>query len=576
MKLLNKSRLQNKLTMVPLFGFAIGLAVTFLCVVLLIRLYLDNYLLSQVVAYSQQISTDITSLIDRDREIITAFTLSDTLGNMDNKSRMTTALERLLSRNKNFLEGYVINLDGQTIAGVSRLQIFTRSLPSIQEQLIFQEAKKGGIGVSGWENFTEKYRPYWYMAVPIEKYPGAIQGVLVVTIDLRRFEDTILTSQAAKYGDPILIDRKGNVLVHLDRSKLGTNWSNLEVVQRVLRGEIGTAHYYDEKHQYVLAAFQPLEPYDWGLIVQVPPKQTVYIIRNKVILLFGLMTVAMFIITGFLTYFAAGKVVAPLKDLTQATQEFGCEKKLNYLPVSGNDEIAQLSASFYEMAASLSESDKQRAQYISMIAHDLRNPLTSIKEIFNILQADDIAESEKMQSLSAIKNRMELVHRMVDDLLEFSRLDLGQIHFNPETVSVKYLCQDILAGYRQQNRDIILKPFADEICVWADPVRLQQIIQNVLDNCLKHTPAGTTITIDCQEKESTVRIAISDNGPGITPEVLNCLFEPFKNGGRTKGSYGLGMAIAKKLAMGMNGNIFVASEINRGSTFSILLPRYFL
>jgi signal transduction histidine kinase len=572
MKLFNKSRLQHKLTLIPLIGFAIGLAVTFLGVVLLIRLYLDNYLLAQVVAYSQQISKDITSLIDRDRETITAFTLSDTLGDMDNISRMTTALERLLSRNKNFLEGYVVNLNGQTMAGVSRLQIFNRSLPGFQEQLIFQEAKKGKIGVSGWENFTDKYRPYWYMAVPIEKYPGAIRGVLIVTIDLRRFEDAILTSQAAKYGDPILIDRKGNVLVHLDRSKLGMNWSNLAVVQRVLRGEIGTDHYYDEKHQYVLAAFQPLQSYDWGLIVQVPPEQTVYIIRNKVILLFGLMTVAMFLITGLLTFFAAEKVVAPLKDLTQATQEFGHEKKLNYLPVSGNDEIAQLSASFYEMAASLSEIDKQRAQYISMIAHDLRNPLTAIKEIFNILQTDDMAEAEKMKSLSAVKNRLELVHRMVDDLLEFSRLDLGQVHFNPEMVSVKYLCQDILAGYCRQSREIILKPFADEICVWADPVRLQQIIQNVLDNCLKHTPNGTTITIDCLKKEGAVWIEIADNGPGITPEVLNNLFEPFQNGGRIKGSYGLGMAIAKKLAMGMNGNILVASAINHGSKFNIILP----
>ena len=358
MKLFNKSYLQNKLTFIPLIGFAIGLAVTFVSVVLLIRLYLDNYLFSQVIAYTQQIATDITTLIDRDQETIIAFTLSDTLRDMNNTPRLTTVLERLLSQNRNFLEGYVVDLNGRTLVGVSRLRVFDKKLPNFQGQPIFQEAKKDKIDVSGWENFTEKYRLYWYMAVPIEKYPGAVQGVFIVTIDLRRFEDAILTSQGAKYGNPILIDRNGQVLVHLDRSKLGANWSKLEVVRRVMRGEIGTAHYYDENHQYVLAAYQPLEPYGWGLIVQVPPEQTIYIIRNKVILLFSLMTVAMFLITGLLTYLAAGKVVAPLEELTQATQEFGHNKMLNYQPVSGSDEIAQLSTSFYEMAVGLSEIDR--------------------------------------------------------------------------------------------------------------------------------------------------------------------------------------------------------------------------
>ena len=206
-----------------------------------------------------------------------------------------------------------------------------------------------------------------------------------------------------------------------------------------------------------------------------------------------------------------------------------------------------------------------------MIAHDLRNPLTSIKEIFNLLQTDSIAEAEKLENFSVIKTRLELVHRMVDDLLEFSRLDLGRIQFNPEVVSVKFLCQDILAGYRGQNQEIVLKPFAEDICVWADPIRLQQIIQNVLDNCLKHTSAQTKVTIDCYKDGEKVRIEISDNGPGITPEILSCLFEPFQNGGRKKESYGLGMAIAKRLAVGMKGDIFVMSELDSGSMFTIVL-----
>lgn len=161
---------------------------------------------------------------------------------------------------------------------------------------------------------------------------------------------------------------------------------------------------------------------------------------------------------------------------------------------------------------------------------------------------------------------------MVGDLLEFSRLDLGQVNFCPEMVSVKYLYQDVLAGYRNTGREIIIKPFSEEICAWADPLRLQQIIQNILDNALKHTPAGTTITLDCRQQGETICVVIADNGPGINPEILINLFEPFQNGGRKPGSYGLGMAITKRLVKGMKGNISVESTPGQGSIFIVELP----
>jgi signal transduction histidine kinase len=573
MKLFNKqSHLQHKLTFYPLFWFTVGLLVTFIITVTLIKQYLDSYLMTQIIAYSQQTAKDITSIIDRDKETISAFLLSDTMQDLSNQTRLTVALERLLSQNKNFLEGYVLNLDGQTLVSVSRLKIFTDNQPDFRRQAIYQAAKYGRIGISGWENFIEKNRPYWYMAIPIEKYPGAVIGVFIVTIDLRRIEDTILTSQGAKYGNPVLLDHNGNVLVHLDRSKLGNNWSKLKIVQKVIHGEMGTTRYNDDQGKYVLAAYQPLNPYNWGLIVQVPPGQTIYIIRDKVILLFSLMIIVIFMVTGLFTYIAAGKIVVPLKELTQASQKFGHREKLEYTPVSGNDEIAQLSAAFYEMAVSLQDQEKQRAQYISMIAHDLRNPLTSITGFFQAIQNGLPIPDEKLRSLGL--NKLEQINRMIGDLLEFSRLDLGQINFNPEAVSVKYLCEDIIAGYREQSRKFILEPFSEQICVWADPIRLQQILQNIFDNSLKYTPQESPVRIHCREHHGMVEISVSDSGPGISAEVLEKLFKPFQpNPLQKDGSYGLGLAIAKKLALKMNGDLKVKSAKDQGSAFTIILPK---
>lgn len=570
----NQSHLQNKLTLYPLFWFTIGLLITFMATVVLIKLYLDNYLMTQIIAYSQQTAKDVTNIIDRDKETISAFLLSDTMRDLKDQTRLTVALERLLSQNKNFLEGYVVNLSGQTLVSVSRLKTFTGNQPDFRKQTIYQKAKQGHIGISGWENFTDKNQPYWHMAIPIEKYPGQVAGVLIVTIDLRRIEDTILTSQGAKYGNPVLFDHRGKVLVHLNRSKLGNSWGHLEIVQRVIHGEIGTAKFHDDKGQYVLAAYQPLAPYNWGLIVQVPPEQTIDIIRNRVILLFSLMMIVIFIVTGLLTYIAAGSIVVPIKELTRATQKFGKGELYEYAPVNGNDEIAQLSTAFCEMASSIQNHEKQRAQYISMIAHDLRNPLISLTEFFHQTSENTPIDDDKIRKLSLVK--LEQANRMINDLLEFSRLDLGQITFSLETVSVKYLCEDILNGYREHTNKFKLLPFSEQICVWADPIRLQQIIQNIFDNSLKYTPRESVVTIHCQAQEAhnRVEIIISDTGPGIPTEVLANLFKPFQpNPLQKEGSYGLGLAISKKLALRMNGDLEVESVKSQGSTFRIILPQ---
>ncbi|TCL58332.1 signal transduction histidine kinase [Hydrogenispora ethanolica] len=583
MKLFGKlSQLHSKLVLYPLIGCAVGLGLTVLATAISTKVYLDRYLMEQTAAYAQQIVKEITATVERDKETLATFVLSDTVRDLRRTDRLTVALERLLSKTRNFLEGFVIDSGGKTVAGVSLMHSFSDGYPDFGTQAIYREARRGKIAVSGWENLTEKSRPYWHMATPIEQYPGKIIGVLLVTVDLRRINDIILTSQGAKYGDPILIDRQARVLVHLDRSKLGSSWDRAGIARKLAAGQSGTAKYHDRPGRYLLAAYQPLPPYGWGLIVQIPPEQTLSIIWNRMILLFGFMAGMIFIIlvvfvsTELLAYRAAGQIVTPIKRLTEATQQFGRGRQLEYQPVSGDDEIAQLSVSFYDMALQLTDFEKQRAGYISMIAHDLRNPLSTIQAIFRDLQHHGLDERRKAENLAAITLKLEQVNRMVNDLLEFSRLDLGQVRFEPEPVSVRYLCQDVIAGYLEQRNRFQMRPFPETLCVWADPVRLQQILQNILDNCLKYTPAGSAVVIDCRAESGHALITVSDSGDGIPEAVLANLFKPFQSGSpQQRTSYGLGIAIAKKLALAMGGDLSVQSVSGQGTTFTIRLPLHF-
>lgn len=580
MKLFGKaSQLHHKLILYPLLGFAAGLVFAFCGMAISAKIYLDHYLLEQTAAYTREIVADITATIERDEEAIATFALSDTVRSLGRADRLNVALERLLSKNRNFLEGFVIDLQGKTVAGVSWLHTYFDAYPDFSAQPIFLEARRGKSAVSGWENLTEKSRPYWHMALPIEEYPGKVNAVLLVTVDLRRINDVILTSQGAKYGDPILIDHRANILVHLDRSKLGSRWDRAGIARKLAAGQSGTAQYHERPDRYVLAAYQPLPPYGWGLVVQISPEQTVAIIRNRMFFLFGLMAgvilliLIVFLSTGLLTYRAAGEIVGPIKRLTEATRKFGQGRHLEYQPVKGDDEIAQLSVSFYDMALKLTDFEKQRAQYISMIAHDLRNPLSAIQTFFQNLRSNETDARIKTENLAALTLKLEQVNRMVNDLLEFSRLDLGQVRFEPEAVSVRYLCQDVIAGYLGHQAKFQLQPFPETICVWADPIRFQQILQNIFDNCLKYTPEGSEVRIGCLAEPAFIRISIADSGNGIPGEVLANLFKPFQSGfPEKKASYGLGIAIAKKLAVAMGGDLAVQSISDQGTTFILTLP----
>lgn len=574
-ELFNKHRLQNKLTFYPLLWFGIGLFATFLATMILIKIYLDSYLMNQTVAYTQQIAKDIVAVIEQDKETISTLVLTDTMRDLNHTERIAITLERVLNQNRNFLEGYVLDCNGRTLVGVSLLKIFPNGYPSFKKQYIYERARNGNIAVSGWENFTEKYRPYWYMAVPIEKYQGNVIGVLIVTINLRRISNLILTSQGARYGNPILLDRHGDILVHLNQSLLGRHWNVKGITNKLSKGEIGTAKYYDRQGRYVLAAYQSLNVYGWGLVVQIPPDQTIYIIRNKVILLFGMMTLAIFTIAGMLIYMAAGKIVAPIKKLTKASVKFGKGHQVTYFPEDGEDEIAELSTAFYDMELRINEFEKQRAQYISMIAHDLRNPFTSITEIFRSLQKEGFFNNDSSANLQTIQLKLEQVNRMILDLLDFSKIDLGQISFHFEMVSVKYLFEDVITGYMKQKNKFILKSFPDNICIWVDPIRLQQIIQNIFDNCLRYTPIESSVEIDCWLEKDKVQIEIIDHGLGIPEEIVANLFTPFQTANPSyHNSNGLGMSIAKKLALSMNGDLNLKSFKNKGTVVHLYFPSH--
>ena len=233
-------------------------------------------------------------------------------------------------------------------------------------------------------------------------------------------------------------------------------------------------------------------------------------------------------------------------------------------------------------AAALEETDKRKDEFIATLAHELRNPLAPISHSLHLLRRSGADEAAAAPLLDMMERQVRHMVRLVDDLLEISRITRGTFELRPERVELSAVVQSAVetamplierAGHRL-HADLPAEP------VWleADPVRLAQILANLLNNAALYTDPGGWIAIGARPDGGFVTITVRDNGAGIAPESLPHLFEMFRRGdrgaGRGKGGLGIGLAIARRLAEMHGATLAALSEgPGRGSEFTLRMPR---
>jgi CheY-like chemotaxis protein len=213
-----------------------------------------------------------------------------------------------------------------------------------------------------------------------------------------------------------------------------------------------------------------------------------------------------------------------------------------------------------------------------MLAHELRNPLAAISTALAVFQKPEVDAQVALGARNVISR--QLLSRMVDDLLDVARVSSGKIDLHRQTVDVAELvarCVATIAARARREQHTInvqTKPaWAD-----ADPIRLEQVIVNLLTNAAKYTPQGGTISVSVEGTSGEVRIVVSDTGVGMTADLLERIFDLFVQGeqslARTQGGLGIGLTLVKRLVELHGGSIQAGSDgPNRGSRFTIRLPR---
>ncbi len=270
--------------------------------------------------------------------------------------------------------------------------------------------------------------------------------------------------------------------------------------------------------------------------------------------------------------FLARRLSGPVRDMEQATQRIAAgdlEVGLGRYPP---DEIGRLAESINYMAKRLKHLEAARAQFISEISHDLRTPLTAIKGLLvNLMDASGPGEHP---SLEIAERETDRLIRLVNQLLDFSRWQGGQLELNyrPVDVSAIACAAATLSEGRAHHRNITLNTDvpANLPIISADPDRLQQVILNLLDNAVKFTPSGGQVMLAVTQGKGEIEVSVQDTGRGMGDEEREKAFESYYRG--EGGGAGLGLTIARAIVEAHGGQIGIESSVGQGTRVWFTLP----
>ena len=375
-----------------------------------------------------------------------------------------------------------------------------------------------------------------------------------------------------------LVDSNGNVVVksnNLGEQELPVDPS---LVDRGFEGNVAIETVASGSSASVRIMASPLYLNDQTLLLEVAQstKQMDTTMSEVRWALLAAVSVA-FVLAGVSGWVIVRRALSPVERVTRAAQNIETGSDLSRrVGYSGPaDEVGRLAATFDHMIEHLERAFQSQKDFVADASHDLRGPLTATQINLDLLKFDDLNPEERQESLKAIEAETWRMASIVSDLAVLAELESGHLE-QQEDVSLKEMLLDtrewasLLAG----NRRIVIAR-QDDVWVRGSTHRLERLLRNLVDNAIKYTPEGGTITLSLFRDGDWACLEVSDTGIGIAPEHLPHIFDRFyrvdEARARGDGGSGLGLAIVRSIAEQHGGRVTVASEPGKGSRFTVWL-----
>ncbi|MEW6030172.1 MAG: sensor histidine kinase [Chloroflexota bacterium] len=306
------------------------------------------------------------------------------------------------------------------------------------------------------------------------------------------------------------------------------------------------------------------------------PREEEFIQRVNSLLLYSALGAT--IVALLLGVLLSRTLTRPIRELTAATQSVADGKLGLQVSVRSRDELGELAASFNKMSADLARSVNARRQMTADIAHELRTPLSLI--LGHAEAVHDGVLPPTRENFEIIRDEAARLEHLVDDLRTLSLADAGELSMEKETVKPKKLLQEVASLYQyrlpQKNISLDLQTPDGLPDIKADASRLTQVLTNLLDNALRHTPDGGRIVLAARGTKDGLLLWIQDSGPGVAGGDLGRIFDRFYrlDSARTReqGGSGLGLAIARSIVQAHGGQMWAESQPGQGLAIFIQLP----
>lgn len=278
---------------------------------------------------------------------------------------------------------------------------------------------------------------------------------------------------------------------------------------------------------------------------------------------------------------ASRPVVVPVRRASEAARRVADGLLETRLTVEGRDELAALARSFNEMAAALEERIARERRFVGDVSHELRTPLTTLRASTDyLLQREAELPPALRRALELLSTDVDYLRRLVDDLLDISRVQAGRVQMSWERLNLADLAREVAVRQHRAGGGeiaVVVEGDVDSLSTVADKQRLERVVANLVDNAVVHGE-GRDVTVRVGTGDGRLLLSVEDQGPGIPATVVPRIFErffkadPARHRGDGRGS-GLGLAIARENAHLHGGEIEVKSSPGRGARFTLRLPR---
>jgi len=435
-----------------------------------------------------------------------------------------------------------------TLVGVSTVALLANHSTSSQFRRYL--ARRGTLD---WGNLADDLAAYY-------ERQGSWDGVEVVFEDSQRGQGR---GQMRQGGQSTLLANGQGLVVYDSQGRYVGKTLNRSEQELAVPVQAG-----GQTAGFLLAippGWEQLQPQEQSFLDQI----------NRALLLAGVLAGAVGILLGL---GLSRGLTAPLARLTAAARRIAGGDLGQRVPETGSAEVAALGQAFNQMAADLEKAEELRRNLVADLAHELRTPLSVIQGNLRAI-LDEVYPLEQAE-IAVLYDETRLLNRLVDDLRELALAEAGQLRLERRPVAPADLVSRAMESARVQAaaKGIALQADLTEDLplVDVDLQRIGQVLGNLLNNALTHTPSGGKIVVTAGARGSEVEVSVRDTGEGIAPEHLPFIFDRFYRADRSRsrvtGGTGLGLAIARQLVEAHGGRIEVESEVGRGTQFTFTLP----